>query len=176
MRKQNHPSTFLRCLLGIAMFLPGAQAVAQSSSSAQATLEAKAPSVHFVWMGGNDCPPCVAWRAFELPKLSKAPEFQRIRFSYVTKTIGSPVPPAFFLPADVKPLKSLLDDASAGRAGSPQAAVIVDGVVFDYFYGTRSAEDIERMLIAIRTGSAYPFARCLKVTRAGRGCEVLAPS
>lgn len=132
--------------------------------------------MHFVWMGGNDCPPCVAWRALELPKLSKAPEFQRIRFSYVIKAIGSTVPPAFFLPAEVRPLKPLLDNAGSGHVGSPQAAVIVDGVVFDYFFGTRSAEEIERMLIAISTGSAYPFTRCLKITRVGRGCEVLAPS
>ena len=132
--------------------------------------------MHMVWMGGNDCPPCVVWRGLELPELSKAPEFQRIRFSYVTKTINASVPPAMFLPPDVKPLKSLLDDASAGGAGSPQVAVVVDGVVSDYFHGTRSAEGIERILIAIRTGSTYPFARCLKMTRMERACEVRAPS
>lgn len=130
------------------------------------------PEVHFIWMGGNDCPPCKVWRGIELPKLQASPEFQRVRYSYVTKTIAAPVPPKFFLPEEVRPYKDLLDIAGAGGAGSPQAAVIVNGQVFDYFWGVRSAEEIVQMLAAIRTGGTYPFARCIKMSSQGRSCEV----
>lgn len=138
-------------------------AFAQSSTS---------PAVQLVWMGGNDCPPCVVWRAEELPKLQKSSEYGGMTFSYVTKVIRSSVPAGLFLPAEVKPFKEKLDYASSRRAGSPQAAVLVNGEVFDYFHGTRSAEDIEKMLAAIRTGSKYPFERCLKMSSQWRKCEV----
>lgn len=123
------------------------------------------PAVHVVYMGGNDCPPCVHWRHQELPKLERSAEFRRIRFSYVQKTIKSTVPPAFFLPDEVKPLKSRLDHAGSGLSGSPQVAVFVDGEVYDYYFGSRSAEQVEEMLHAIRTGGLYPFVRCLKSGR-----------
>lgn len=124
-----------------------------------------APAVHIVYMGGNDCPPCVRWRQVELPKLERSPEFKRIRFSYVQKTIKSTVPPAFFLPDEVKPLKDRLDHAGSGLSGSPQVAVFVDGELYDYYFGSRSAEQVEEMLQAIRTGGLYPFVRCLKAGR-----------
>jgi hypothetical protein len=130
------------------------------------------PDVHFVWMGGNDCPPCVAWRSTELPKLQASSEFKAVKFSYVNKSITSAVPMRLFLPQEVKPYKQKLDDASAGMSGSPQAAVLVNGEVFDYFQGTRSAQDIELMLIAIRTGGEYPFKRCIKMSTVRHQCGV----
>lgn len=130
------------------------------------------PKIHLVWMGGEDCPPCVAWRRFELPKLRQSGEFQRIDFTYVIKGIGSPVPPRIFLPDEIKKYKEILDVAGAGRRGSPQVAVIVNGLVYDYFYGTRSAEDIEKMLLAIRTNVVYPFKRCLRPYPNSWSCEV----
>ena len=57
-----------------------------------------------------------------------------IRFSYVEKDIRSPVPPKALLPAEVQPFKVLLDEASGGRTGSPQGALIVNGVMHDYFF------------------------------------------
>lgn len=130
------------------------------------------PAIHFIWMGGNDCPPCVAWRRGELPKLLASPEFKHMRFSYVNKVIGSAVPPRLFLPAEVEPYKDLLDEASGRRVGSPQAALVVNGVVHDYFFGTRTAEEIEDMVRSVRTGKPgeYPFHRCLKVAKTGRDC------
>ncbi len=97
--------------------------------------------------------------------------FRRIRFSYVIKVIQSPVPPSFFLPQDVKVYKEKLDVAGNRLPGSPQTAVVVNGEVFDYYFGTRSAEEIERMLIAIELGSTYPFERCPKRSSAWR-CDV----
>ena len=128
-----------------------------------------APIVHIVYMGGNDCPPCVNWRRFELPKLEKSEEFKAIRFSYVRKTVESYVPPTLFLPEEVKPLKAKLDSACSS-GGSPQTAIFVNGEVYDYFWGTRSAEEIVAMLAAIRSGTTYPFQRCLKLER--RECAV----
>ncbi len=135
---------------------------------------AQAPEhkVQLVWMGGNDCPPCVAWRKDELPKLQNLGEFKNVTFSYVTKVIRSTVPASIFLPQEVKPFKDKLDYASARRIGSPQAALLVDGEVFDYFHGTRSAEEIESMLFAVRTGTKYPFKRCLKMSLQWQKCDI----
>lgn len=130
------------------------------------------PAIHFIWMGGNDCPPCVRWRKDELPKLQAAPEFKGVRFSYVNKVIGSSVPPTIFLPDDVVPYKDQLDIASNRRVGSPQAALMVNGQVYDYFFGTRTAEQIVDMVESVRQGTAYPFPRCLKVALKGRGCDM----
>lgn len=133
---------------------------------------ASLPTVQLIWMGGNDCPPCVAWRKDELPKLQKSEEFKGITFSYVTKVIRSTVPASLFLPAEVKPYKDKLDYASSGRGGSPQAALIVNGEVFDYFHKTRSAAEIEAMLYAVRTNTKYPFKRCTKASSQWGQCEV----
>jgi hypothetical protein len=122
-------------------------------------------------MGGNDCPPCVRWRRDEMPKLQAAAEFQSVRFSYVNKAIRSPVPPLEVLPEEVRPYKDMLDEASNRRTGSPQAALLVNGKVHDYFFGTRTAEHILEMVHAVRHGTTYPFPRCLKVTVRGKGCE-----
>lgn len=156
--------TWCGWVLLVGVWLPGRLALAQAVE----------PRIHLVWMGGNDCPPCVAWRATELPLLQASPVFRRIRFSFVTKSVASAVPPAWFLDAAVKPLKDKLDAANAGRGGSPQGALLVDGEVYDYFLGVRSAQEIESMVQAVETGAAYPFRRCLKVvaSRSVRRCEV----
>lgn len=131
-----------------------------------------APAVHIVWMGGSDCPPCEAWRRDELPKLKASAEFKPITFSYVTKVIRSSVPSSLFLPAEVRPYKDKLDYASSMRTGSPQVAILVNGEVFDYFHGTRSADEMVQMLTAIRLDNTYPFSRCVKVSKSWRQCEV----
>ena len=146
--------------------------LAAASLAACAAL-AEPPKVHIIYMGGNDCPPCRAWRAQELPKLEKTEAFKRVKFSYVEKLIRSGVPPSIFLSSDVKPYKDQLDEASNGIVGSPQTAILVDGKVYDYYFGVRKAKDMERMLNAIHDGKAYPFARCLKRETQTR-CKVAA--
>lgn len=118
--------------------------------------------VHLIYMGGNDCPPCVAWRKDELPKLKQAGVFQLVKFSFVTKSISSPVPARFFLPSEAKPHKEKLDLASNGISGSPQFAVFVNGEVFDYYTSTRPADFVEKMLVAAESDKPYPMKRCLK--------------
>ncbi len=118
--------------------------------------------IHIVYMGGNDCPPCRAWRATELPKLEKMEVFKRGQFTYVEKLIKSGVPPSLFIPAEVRPYKDQLDEASNAMIGAPQTAIFVDGKVYDYYWGTRTAADIERMLNAIYDGKPYPFDRCVR--------------
>jgi hypothetical protein len=130
------------------------------------------PRIHIVYMGGNDCPPCVAWRTGELPKLQQSEAFKAIKFSYVHKSISSPVPAWFFLPTEVKPYKDKLDYASARKSGSPHFAVLVDDEVYDYYFGTRSADDVESMIVAIQKGTKYPYKRCLKLNDK-RGCEIM---
>jgi hypothetical protein len=142
-----------------------------TSVAALAQAPAGAPRVHIVYMGGDDCPPCAAWRKTELPKLETCELFRSAKFSYVTKLIRSQVPPSLFLPADVRPYKDKLDEASGGAVGSPQTAIIVNEEIFDYYFGSRSAESILKMLESIATGSEYPFERCLRITKK-RTCEV----
>jgi hypothetical protein len=130
----------------------------------------KLSDIHLIWMGGNDCPPCRAWRGVELPKLRLNAKFQQIHFVYVTKSIESSVPPKLFLPEEVQPFKQALDVASSGAPGSPQAALLVRGQVYDYFYGARSADEIIAMLDSIVTGKPYPYARCTRMASQGRQC------
>jgi hypothetical protein len=151
------------------IFRPCAGVLAGILIFGSATAFAEPPRVRLVYMGGDDCPPCVAWRQFELPKLQESAAFKSIQFSYVTKAIGSPVPSSFFLPADVKPLKEKLDIASGGFGGSPQSALIVNEEVYDYWFGPRTAVEIENMILAVQNGTAYPFNRCTKRVK-GLGC------
>jgi len=131
---------------------------------------AKAPEIQLIHMGGSDCPPCVAWRALELPKLQQTEVWSSIKFSYVTKTIKSPVPPAVFLPLEVKPLKDQLDVASAGSGGSPQAALVVNGDVYAYWFGTKTAEEVEKMLIAVRDNKPFPIKPCKRWNDKFKSC------
>jgi hypothetical protein len=129
--------------------------------------------IRFIHMGGNDCPPCRIWRAIELPKLQQSPAFRTVAYSYVTKAVASPVPPEMFLPDEVKPLKAKLDYASGGRNGSPHQVIVVDGEVFDYWFGEKSAEQIEASIAALVEGTRYPHRRCIKRTGLKNGsCEI----
>lgn len=129
--------------------------------------------IRFIHMGGNDCPPCRVWRAVELPKLQESPVFRTVHYSYVTKSVGSPVPPEAFLPEAVKPLKSKLDLASGGRSGSPHQVIIVDGEVFDYWFGEKSADQIEAAVAALVHGTKYPHRRCIQRSGLKNGsCEI----
>lgn len=129
---------------------------------------AAAPDVHLVYMGGNDCPPCVAWRREELPQLQASAVWPRVRFSHVNKVITSAVPPTLFLPDAVKPLKDKLDHASNRITGSPQSAIVVDGEVVDYWFGARPAADLVEALTALAEGRPYPLSRCLRLETARR--------
>lgn len=118
--------------------------------------------IHLIYMGGDDCPPCVAWRKTELPRLRESKVFQSVRFSFVEKNIRATVPPAWYLPDEVKPYKEQLDIANGRNLGSPQTAILVNGKVYDYYGGSRSAADIESMLAAIQDRTPYPFPRCVR--------------
>ena len=122
-------------------------------------------------MGGNDCPPCLVWRGLELPKLRAHPDFKDVQFIHVEKAVMSAVPPRFFLPAEAIPYKAKLDAASGGMSGSPQVAVLVNGEVYDYFLGTKSAEEVLLMIRSIQTDTPYPFERCIQ-RRDSRHCVV----
>ena len=132
---------------------------------------ADAPRIHIIYMGGDDCPPCVAWRSNELPKLRQTEAFKAIRFSFVLKLIKSGVPSSFFLPEEVKPYKARLDEASGGRTGSPHFAIMVNDEGYDYYFGVRGAADVERMIIAIRDRTPYPYERCVRIAGMGK-CAV----
>lgn len=127
--------------------------------------------IDLVWMGGDDCPPCAVWKRQELPRFAATPEGRSIRITGVDKPIRSPVPAAEALPPAARVYKAQLDEASAGRSGSPQMALVVDGKVYDYFFGIRSADLLVEMVQAVRTGSPYPVQRCLRLGQRGHQCD-----
>ena len=146
-------------------------AIAVGLTAAQTATAQRPANVQMIYMGGSDCPPCVRWRASELPKLQQSEIFRSITFTYVQKPIAGTVPPALFLPAEARPYKDQMDAASGGMGGSPQVAVIVDGHLYDYYFGVRNAEAVEQMIQAIRTDRKYPFDRCVRRDRS-RACLV----
>ena len=148
--------------VGVALWVVAGLAGAQTATS---------PAIHLVWMGGDDCPPCTAWKRQELPKFMATPEGQSIRVTEVHKSIRSAVPALDALPPEVRPYKAQLDEASAGRSGSPQSALMVNGKVYDYYFGTRATDILVEMIQAVRTGSPYPVERCLKLGARGRQCD-----
>jgi hypothetical protein len=133
--------------------------------------------IRFIQMGGDDCPPCRAWRAAELPRLQRSPAFSRIWFSYVVKSIQSPVPPVAYLPYDIRHLKAKLDYASGGQASSPHQVILVDDEVFDYWFGAHGADQIEIRIAALVNGTKYPYRRCTKRSALkDRSCEISPPA
>ncbi|MGV3573118.1 MAG: hypothetical protein ACO1PB_21190 [Ramlibacter sp.] len=131
-------------------------------------------TIDFVSLGGNDCPPCRAWRAVELPKLQAMPEWQLMKYHFVTKSIQTPVPSATFFPAESKHLQPALAEAGNGWTGSPQQAILVDGKVVDFWWGSAmgkgSAEDIAAMVRALHDGTPLPRPACAQLeTR--RSCK-----
>ena len=156
----------LRHALG-ALFLAGAAHAADAPPPHQ---------IDFVNMGGNDCPPCVAWRKTELPKLQAMPEWKLIRYNHVVKAIQSTVPPALFFPAEIKHLQPLLKEASAGVSGSPQQAIVVDGKVVDFWFGTGKSDPaaLAAMFRAIQEGKALPRKTCVALD-AKKACKTPGP-
>lgn len=156
------------------LLVPAVLATAAFAATAQ-----QQHRIDFVHMGGNDCPPCVWWRQNELPRLQAMPEYQRLHFHYVTKTIHSPVPPAFFFPADARHLQPVLAEASNGTKGSPHQALLVDGKVVDYWFGTGAgkgnADEIARLVRAIEKGEPLGRETCLKLRTASK-CKVRGPA
>ena len=159
----------LSCLV----FLSGAHGQSAPTPSTSA------PIIQFIHMGGSDCPPCEAWRAIQLPKLEKSPSFNQIKFYMVTKVILSQIPPRFFLPSELKPLKEKLDLANNGGIGSPLQIIVVDGEVFDIVWGTKDASELDKIFRTILRGEKYPAFRCVKrsAARFSGGCETtISPS
>ena len=117
---------------------------------------AQAPhDVHIVYMGGDDCPPCVFWRLSELPRLKETDVWRSVTFSFVNKTVRSAVPAKSALPPQVQPFKDKLDAAGGRNIGSPQIAFIVDGEVYDYFFGGPTALEMETRMLAAIKGQDY---------------------
>ena len=147
-----------------------ANAHGQSSSAIEPTQPIK--RIHVVYFGGNDCPPCVAFRASEFPKFASSVEFSGVIWSNVTKSVGSAVPSSFFLPSEVKPLRDALLQATGGNAGSAQVVIFVDRKVHDVFWGSRDAGFYQKAVRSITANSEpYPGERC---TERGQGwvCKV----
>lgn len=147
--------------LGACLLVASALAHSQTSTP---------PRIEFVSMGGNDCPPCVAWRGVELPKLQAMPEWKLIRYHYVTKAVQSQVPSAFFFPSEARHLQPVLAQASAGWHGSPQQAIVVDGKVVDYWWGTGKgdAQQLAAVFRAIHEGKPLPREVCAQLDKNNR--------
>ncbi len=145
-------------------------AVAQDASKTMQPAENKPQHIHVVYFGGNDCPPCITFRGLEFPILQKSPAFSKLEWTFVTKTVSSPVPSGFFLPGRVKPLGDKMRIATAGIGGSPQVVIFVNDEVYDVYSGSRDVEFYEKMVTSILEKTPYPRDRCLQRT-SSRGCE-----
>jgi hypothetical protein len=143
-------------VLGALLCIASTSALSQTASK---------PRIEFVNLGGNDCPPCMAWRATELPKLQAMPEWKLVKFHYVTKAVPSPVPSAFFFPGEAKHLQPVLAAASNGWSGSPHQAIVVDGKVVDYWWGTEKSDphQLAAMFRAIDEGKPLPREVCTQL-------------
>jgi hypothetical protein len=154
---------FLHFIVG-AGCLSSAISVAQDTPKPAHASEAKPPHIHVVYFGGNDCPPCVAFRGLEFPKLEKSPAYSKLEWTFVAKTIRSPVPSAIFLPDKIKPLRDKLLDATGGISGSAQVVILVDNEVYDVFSGSQDAKFYEQMVASVLNKEPYPTERCIKRT------------
>jgi hypothetical protein len=147
-------------LIATTLLLPAAAAFAQQAPATPMQID-------LVAFGGNDCPPCMLWRGLELPKLQAMPEYKLLRYTHVTKSIQSPVPAAFFFPSEIRHLQPVLKEASNGYSGSPHQAILVNGKVVDYWFGTGSgksdAHAIAAVVRAIHDGTPMPRKTCLKL-------------
>lgn len=52
--------------------------------------------------------------------------------------------------------------AGGGMSGSAQVAMLVNGEVYDCYFGTRSAAEVEQMILSSTHGPPYPFERCIR--------------
>lgn len=83
--------------------------------------------IDVVYMGDRDCPPCVAWKRVDLPKLQATAWFPHIRFTEIKKPIPEPVPAADKLPEHLRPMHEELVRIINRPKGSPMFALLVDG-------------------------------------------------
>ncbi|HEY8359505.1 MAG TPA: hypothetical protein VIL30_18800 [Ramlibacter sp.] len=92
------------------------------------------------------------------------PEWNMMTYHFVTKSVQTPVPAATYFPAESKHLQPALAEAGNGWGGSPQQAILVDGKVVDYWWGSAtgkgSAADVAAMVRAIHEGKPLPRATC----------------
>lgn len=162
-----------RACMRAALPLLVAAALACSPAFARKPKPISPDRIRFIQIGGDDCPVCREWRATELPVLEQSPAFSSIWFSFVQKSIRSPIPPEAYLPDDIQHLKAKLDYASGGRAGSPHQVILVDDEVYDYWFGASGAEQIEARIAALVKGTKYPYRRCIKRTGLrDQSCEI----
>lgn len=86
-----------------------------------------------------------------------------MEWTHVEKAIRSPVPSNFWLPERLKPLREKLITATNGNGGSAQVVILVNGEVYDVFFGSRDAAFYENMVLSINSNKIpYPAERCLK--------------
>jgi hypothetical protein len=93
--------------------------------------------IDLVYLGGPDCPYCVAWKAGDLPRLKAMPIYREIRFTEVLKRIADPVPPPEGLPSHLSPMRDEIARVVNRTGGSPMFALLVDGKGVMGGFGTR---------------------------------------
>ncbi len=108
--------------------------------------------IDFVYFGSPECSYCRGWEAVDLPKLKRYGSFRQVRFTKVTKAIGSPVPQASSFPEQVKYLREPIAAKLEG-AGSPMFAILTDGKVVAAWRGTKKYSP-EQILKIIRQQQA----------------------
>ena len=77
------------------------------------------------YLGGWDCPPCVAWKNHEKPRMVAAPEYGRITYVEIDVPNLKHVMEEQYWPAQHRPILAQLQN----RGGTPRFIVAKDGKV-----------------------------------------------
>ncbi|NYT61253.1 hypothetical protein H0A66_02780 [Alcaligenaceae bacterium] len=105
-----------------------------------ANANASAPEINLIYFAAADCPACGFWEATELPKLQASPHWKYVKFTKIAKSIKSRLPGEFWWPKDVKHLHDIVAakyKESRIKGGTPMSALIIDGNVVSYGFGSR---------------------------------------
>jgi len=109
-------------------------ACAQTPDPTVAAAKAAHHGVTFVYIGADDCPPCLTWRKRELPKWEASATRQKVESRQILAAHYSYVSDPYYWPADLLWIK---DDTQLTR-GAPQYVVAKDGKVLLRTFGTGS--------------------------------------
>jgi len=127
------PMPTRRILLTLAPALLAA-ACAETRGAGEAARRAAHRGVTFVYVGADDCPPCLTWRKTELPKFEASPLRRDVDFHAIFAARWSYVADPYYWPAELAWLRA---DAELKR-GAPQFVVARDGKVLLRSFGTAS--------------------------------------
>lgn len=118
-----------------------------------------APEIDLIYFHSVSCPSCRLWEADELPKLQASPLWSSVKFTKIAKTIKAPLPGQFWWPkavAHLYPAVAEKFEASRIKGGTPLSALLIDGKVVSFGFGTRKIAATHLLPLIERAVAAKP--------------------